>query len=141
MLERAKRGDASMMVEVARFYRDGTNGFQKDARQAYSWYERAHLAGNAIGTAHAGHMLTRGNGVRANHKKGVRLLALAAGRGSSIASFVLGKALERGSYGLEIDEEEALWYLQKCVCDESIIPQLNETSKIEVQQLIIDLSG
>lgn len=120
LLTKAEGGDAQAMHMVGCCYRHGANGFQKDRKLALISYNKAHLAGSVKTTARLGYFLCQGLGCT----QGVMYLGIAATQGSDYAAFHLGMAWAKGSCGLGVNKDEAIYWLQMAIgfhdCSEPI---------------------
>ncbi|CAB9529712.1 Sel1 repeat [Seminavis robusta] len=96
-LAKAEGGDA--MFDVGQNYEFGFRGFKQDHTLAFQWYERAHKAGNAAGTASLGGCYLDGKGVARQQSLGLELMSTAADQGSPTAAFILAMyGIDNGRY-------------------------------------------
>ena len=107
LIEKANQGDASAMLHVGLAHFGGQNGFPEDNNIAYSWFLKAHSAGNEHGTDWIGRCLLNGTGVAKDTTRGLAYTVEAATKGSSYAAAILRRAYTRGRHGLPIDHGEA----------------------------------
>ncbi|CAB9508797.1 SAM and U-box domain-containing protein 1 [Seminavis robusta] len=117
LIRKAGSGNRTAMLNLARNYRIGLGGFDKDENLAYHLYETARDAGSVKATARVGICFCTGKGVSKATRRGVYFLTKAAFKGSDLASYELGMALADGKYGLYADEKEAIEWLQKASGD------------------------
>jgi TPR repeat protein len=130
--KKAQRGNVKAMEAVAMNYESGKDGFDKDKKKAYSWFEKAHHGGSVLGTASIGDMQCKGLGVaKKNEKEGLKHTALAAASGSDYASYNLGIAYADGLYGLPQDANRAIYLLQQCLSRQC--PHLHMTQEANVE--------
>ncbi|CAB9504962.1 Sel1 domain protein repeat-containing protein [Seminavis robusta] len=131
-LEKEKQGllleaqtDSEAMYKIGCLYARGENGFKKDAKEAHTWFQKGHAAGNVKATASLGENLLSGNGAPRHTAQGMIYISLAACRGSDLAAYHLGMALAHGLHGLSMDEGEGVRWLRKCllVCSHSHLDQ------------------
>ena len=117
LLQRAACGDAYAMYSVGVHYGRGTNGFQEDYTLSRKWYKQAHAheAGSIEGTAAYGFHLWVGKGGDKCLWKGAMYLGIAAAQGSDYAAYNLGMGLAGGKFGMNVDEKEAIRWLQQAV--------------------------
>lgn len=118
LLKKARGGDAFSMYKLHVSYRDGNNFFKKDENLAFQWVKKAHAAGSVYATAALGSILLLGTvgdcfAVSKNISHGLILTTRAAEKGSDFAAFNLGFAYANGKYGVPVDIEEAIAWLQK----------------------------
>ena len=130
LLKKAEKGDVNAMVDVALNYYKGTSGMPKDNVEAYRWFEKAHQAGNPVGTATMGLMLANGDGVGRDEARGAMFLCIAAGMGSNLAACLLGEALANGELGLRVDHGEAIRWLQLSLSENCPFKHMNDEGKV-----------
>ena len=128
------------MLEVAWNYDGGLDGFKEDHKLAFEWFKRAHEAGNVKGTACLGECYLFGDGVAMCFMKGMAYVSSAAGQGSNFAAYSLGMAFARGTYGLDTDKGQAMYWLKRAVGD---CPHnhLCEEYKAQAQEKLDELTG
>ena len=141
LLKKAESGDSKAMCSVGNAYFHGKNGFVKDEKLAYSWCKKAHEAGNVQGTACVGWRLFEGRGVAKSQRMGMVYTSMAAGQGSNLAAYYLGKALALGEYGLPVDKSEAIHWLQKSLNPECPYRHMSDWGKNDAQRILNDLTG
>ncbi|CAB9519371.1 Sel1 domain protein repeat-containing protein [Seminavis robusta] len=117
LLQKANEGSRRAMFKVAQHYAAGSNGFGEDAKLAFKWYKKAHAAGNVKATSFLGDALVNGKGVRKSRRLGSLYITQAATAGSDFAAYSLGKAFATGSWSLPENEDEAIFWLRKCLGD------------------------
>jgi hypothetical protein len=141
LIEQANGGDTGAMEKVGINYELGSNGFQRDCKQAYYWYKKAHTLGHAPATANLGACLCDGVGVKKDSKLGLMYLSMAASDGSDYAAFVLGMSFAHGTYGTVKDKQEARSWLQKCLgtCDyHQMTNEMKTKARLELNRIILD---
>ena len=136
LLKDARKGDIEAMGKVASNYHFGLSGFEKNNDEAYSWCKRAQAAGSATGMAILGVILATGDG---EPEQGVMYLALAAGRGSNYAAYVLGSALINKDFGLHSDVDAARRLLQQSIDQSCAIDHMPDTMKADARSLLSKL--
>lgn len=115
LLKKARGGDTKAMANVGIRYEYGKRGFEMNRSRAYEWYHRAHEAGHVPSTAYAGRCLLMGWGVEKNSAEGMALIKAAAGQGSKYAAYIQGMAFANGRYGIRLNKEKAIHWLQRCL--------------------------
>ena len=88
------------------------NETKEDDTEAASWLEKAASKGDAAASFILGDMYANGQLGELDYNKAIELYKQSADNGSALAMQRLGEIYETGSYGAEINLEEALrWYL------------------------------
>ena len=138
LLKLANSGDSMAMHKLAHNYYAGWNGFEKDHILAFQWHQRAHNAGEIQATAWMGTMLLEGRGVNKSTKEGIMYVCLAAGQGSKLAAYVIGKTIADGKHGLKANTAEAIRWLKKSIrtTDPQIQSLSNEDYRKATEKLI-----
>jgi TPR repeat protein len=114
LLKKAEGGDAEAMYIAGVRYCYGTKGFKKDEKLALKWYTKSHEAGNIAGTAALGDYICTGHcGLTISHTTGMAYIGIAAAQGSNYAAYLLGMAWAGGKYGMNVNRNEALYWLEK----------------------------
>ena len=103
MRRAAEAGDGDAMRKLGLCYQHGQNGITKDETTAMKWYELAHAAGCATGTAMIGLCYLEGSGVAQASMTGCAFLSEAAHAGSQAACYNLGCFFASGRYGFPTD--------------------------------------
>ena len=138
-LREADDGDADSMYNVAMCHFDGHRGFTKDLNLFFEWMMKAHEAGDVCATASIGKAYFFGQGCEKCNSLGMIYTAMAAGKGSDMASYYLGMSLANGWFNWPVNEAEAIKWLQTCVDGNCIHLQLAdeyiERAKTRLQQL------
>eukprot|EP00978_Attheya_sp_CCMP212_P025018 scaffold79653_cov49-Attheya_sp.AAC.3 len=111
LMKKALGGDHEAMFLLGIFLFDGLNGFGKDQKIAFDWYERAANAGNVKALALSGFSYMNGSGVKENVTYGIALVTMAAERGSDLACLSLGLWLAGGDFDLVKDRSRAIHFL------------------------------
>ncbi|SDY81533.1 hypothetical protein SAMN04515617_12329 [Collimonas sp. OK242] len=108
----AAANDVEAQFQLGQAFYQGGLGFQLDYGQAWNWYERAAVAGNAK----AGFMLARmakyGEGVPRDLKRSAKWLLEASVQGNAQAMFLLSNAYAAGE-GVEQDPRLAREWLER----------------------------
>ena len=131
-IRRAEGGNVDAMLKLARLYRNGSDGsyrIKQDHYKACEWYEKMHLAGDVRGTANFGNCLRKGVGTEQDTERGNDLIRLAAGKGSDYSAYMLGKTLANGSFGCDIDLDEARRWLEVSISGDCVIKHLSAVGK------------
>ena len=110
MRREAEAGEGWAMFNLGNWYKYGDKGLAKDAAKAFEWYEKSHEAGCASGTSSLGGCYLDGEGVPKCLARGAMLLGEAAGRGSKVSCYKLGRAYAKGLWGFPEDETMARRY-------------------------------
>lgn len=114
---RARAGELTAMLWLAKAFSLGVKGLQKDVKLAFHWSKLASNKGDATAMSHIGHMLINGCGTQKNVSLGLLYMTRAAELGSEYACYQLGIAFKEGIWGLGCDEELAYMYFAKsCSC-------------------------
>lgn len=125
---RAEQGDTDTMLYLGLSYYDGSDGFKKDWKKAFTWLKRSHDAGNIEATAHLGEMFLKGVVVEEDRMKGMVYLGKASSS-SNYAAYCLGVAFADGECGLNVDREEARHFLELVVNEKCAHQHLSEKDK------------
>jgi TPR repeat protein len=87
--EKADQGDAIAQFNLGQMYREG-EGVEKDAKEAFKWYQKAADQGLAIAQFSLGLMYGNGLGVEQDFKEAVKWYHKAADQGDAGAQYSLG---------------------------------------------------
>jgi len=136
---KAEQGDADAMYLLGTFSSFGTRGILRDREKGRAWYKRATELGHVEGMACLGQSLLKGLGGPPSPTEGLVYTAQAAGRGSELATYLLGKAHMEGSYGLTQDHVQAKRLLRKVVEGQCIFKDLKEASQETAEQFLQQL--
>jgi U-box domain/Sel1 repeat len=117
----ANAGDSSSMVTLGGNYYTGKNGFPKDTKKAFEWYDKARVAGDANGTIEVARMLYEGKYVEQDRSKALVYITVAAERGSGYAKYWLGKSIGFGNRGFKANRNEGIAWLEASLAG----PRLN----------------
>ncbi|CAB9504389.1 Sel1 domain protein repeat-containing protein [Seminavis robusta] len=130
--------DMNVMYHSGLYYAQGQKGFKKDFKLALQWLEKAHEAGNVMGTL-VGKYYLHGTGVAKQQSLGLVHLADAASQGSNLAPKELGMAFANGT-GLDMDKTEAIRWLEKSLgnCPHK---HLNAVGRNKAQQKLDELKA
>ena len=142
MRAKAEGGDGDAMYWLGTWHRRGTNGLAKDEVQARAWDERSAATRHPKGMGTFGESLLLGLGGSKETSLGLVNVTEAAGLGSNVAAFRLGKAFFNGAYGLPKDPARARYWLKKVVDGECAHKHLsNEASLAEAARWLRELDG
>jgi TPR repeat protein len=139
LLKLAESGDSIAMLQIGCNYQLGEEGFKMDGKLSFSWYKRAHEAGDVKGTAFIGIFLLIGKGVTKSLPEGLVYLVSAAERGSDFAAFRLGMAKAEGNWGLSVNSKEAIQWLEKCLSPSCKTGNMADSQKEEATQMLQEL--
>jgi len=140
MTKKAEGGDTHYMFLLGWYYLSGSEGFEQDDQMAFSWTERAHLAGDVKGTAVLGSMHLVGAGTDKDLKKAIRCLRAASVK-CDLAAYHLGMIYLKGfpNQGIKADRPQAYRLLQLAAsetCEHQILgPKLTADAKKMVRKL------
>ena len=137
----AEAGDVDALGDLAVFYRDGTNGIEKNLGMAYTWFDRLRLTGSPWAMAEVGYALVEGKGVAKNVEKGVMYISTSAGRDCDYGAFLLGLALADGKYGLPVDRTDAVYWLMKALSGTCEHQNLDPHEIKEAEEKLDELFG
>lgn len=144
LIKEAEDGNAKAMEELGLKYKEGSNGFPKDLKLAYTWSKKAHESGMVKGTARMTRALLYGDGVKRCPKDGIVFMSMAAAQGSDFASYKLGVAFADGMYGLSANKPEAISWLQMIVSGECSVKHLSDSGKqkarVKLDELIAEIA-
>lgn len=108
----ANQGLVIAQVELAKNCLHG-RGFDKpDHEQAFHWFEKAALAGNALGLYYLGYAFANGQGVAQDNQKAFKWFMRAAEQGDADAQVKVSYALLHGK-GTAPNVKEAIAWLEK----------------------------
>ena len=106
MIAAAERGNGHAACAVGDRYRQG-RGFRYSPRQAYHWYSRSALAGDADGQSNLGACYEHGFGCQQSYPKAVMWYRRSAARNGATAMMNLGSCYRLG-HGVPANRTEAL---------------------------------
>ena len=135
------------MEDLGLKYRNGLDGFRKDAKKGYEWNKRAADAGSIRGMAHAGEHLLKIEledefaKDRAWHVLGASLLAQAAAGGSQFACILLGEFFALGTYGFPKDKAQAILLLRAGTQSKRYAHKMSDRFVENAKQLLKELEG
>lgn len=136
---KAETGDADAMEKLARNFRFGTNGFEKNKILSLTWTQKAHEAGSVRATARLGMLLVEDND-KENFTIAVAHWAASAAQGSAFGAYRLGFAYADGGYGLPVNVHEAIKWLKKSLSPCSFINDLSDCGK-ETAKTMLSVFG
>lgn len=106
MIAAAERGNGHAACAVGDRYRQG-RGVRYSPRQAYHWYSRSALAGDADGQSNLGACYEHGFGCQQSYPKAVMWYRRSAARNGATAMMNLGSCYRLG-HGVPANRTEAL---------------------------------
>lgn len=139
LLQKAEAGDAASMFRVGWRYACGVDGFKQSDALAFSWYKRAHNAGNVEATLLLGLCYAGGKGVQRNLLHAAAYLGIAAGQGSDEAAYVLGEAYTGDLFSGMTDHVEAIRWLEKSLDPNCTVQHLVDYMKDTARQKLKEL--
>ena len=140
LLKIAESGkNTKAMVKIAHQYASGNICFAPNKKLAFTWYRRAHVAGDVLGTALTGRCLVEGTGTVPNAAEGFVYLTSAAERGSDVAAFNIGFYFAKGACGLPCNKREAVVWLEKCLGPSCTLKNLTGSAKLQAKQQVLEL--
>jgi TPR repeat protein len=114
LLAAAEAGSGDAACRLGDMYREGLGGLRYSPRQAFRWYARSALAGDAHGQNNLGACYEHGLGCKQSYASAARYYRLAAGQDLSTAAMNLGYCYLHG-HGLARHEELALRWFKTAV--------------------------
>ena len=124
----ANAGDGGAACRLGDLYREGLEGLRYSPKQAYRWYAKSALAGDANGQNNLGACYEHGLGCTQSYAKAVKWYRLAAAQELAYASSNLGYCYLRG-HGVPADTSTALGWFEKALA------QGDERAEEMVEQL------
>ena len=122
------RGDGAAACTLGDMYREGLGGLRYSPKQAYRWYAKSALTGDANGQNNLGACCEHGLGCAQSYAKAAKWYRLAAAQGLAYASSNLGYLYLRG-HGVPADKSTALgWF-------EQALAQGDERAEQEIERL------
>ena len=137
----AEEGDADAMYMLACAHHAGTHGLQKDDVQSRAWAKRGAELHQVYSMGAYGYHLLDGIGGEKNPAFGLVYCTRAADAGSTLATWLLGKALAKGKYGLPQDTVQAKFWLSKVVDGECEYQDLVESEVERAKKLLQKISS
>jgi hypothetical protein len=137
----AKGGDGEAMYCLGTWYGTGLNGLAKDDVQARAWLEQSAATRHPQGMAMFSSYLLLGIGGSKETSLGLVNVTEAAGLGSDMGAFLLGKAFFNGTSGLPKDPTRARYWLKKVVDDECKIKHLSSNARADAAVWLHELDG
>ena len=137
----AKGGDGEAMYCLGTWYGTGLNGLAKDDVQARAWLEQSAATRHPQGMAMFSSYLLLGIGGSKETSLGLVNVTEAAGLGSDMGAFLLGKAFFNGHSGLPKDPTRARYWLKKVVDDECKIKHLSSNARADAAVWLHELDG
>jgi hypothetical protein len=110
----AERGNGSAACRLGDMYLEGLGGLRYSPRQAFRWYARSAMAGDAHGQNNVGACYEHGVGCKQSYASAARYYRLAAGQDLSTAAMNLGYCYLHG-HGIARHEELALRWFKTAV--------------------------
>ena len=112
---KAEHDEAGAMYELGRAHSNGFFSLPEDEAKGRAWYERGAVLHDVKCMAKYGDYLMKGLGGEPIPTLGAVYTTRAAEGGSNLAAFQLGRAFEKGKYGLPRDTAHAKYWLGKVV--------------------------
>ena len=103
----AERGDGDAACRLGDLHREGKGGLRYSPRQAFHWYARSAMAGDAWGQNNLGASYEHGLGCAQAYPNAVKWYRRAVAQGNATAQMNLGYCHLRG-HGVARDPAEAL---------------------------------
>ena len=107
LVEAANAGDGGAACRLGDMYREGVGGLRYSPKQAYRWYAKSALTGDANGQNNLGACYEHGIGCAQSYRSAVKWYRLAAAQQCGTASMNLGYCYLNG-HGVSADKVEAL---------------------------------
>lgn len=107
LVKQAEQGDGAAACRLGDLYREGMGGPRHSPRQAFYWYARSAMAGDANGQNNLGACYEHGFGCRQSYARAVKWYRPSSAQGLGTASMNLGYCYLRG-HGVPADRDEAL---------------------------------
>jgi hypothetical protein len=141
LMAKAEKGDVGAMIEVAQNFESGSNGFFKDLKEAFKWYDKARSNGSVLGMASVGEMLCEGGKgvVRKNRSLGKEYISAAASLGSDFALYQQGMMWADGLYGCPRNPKLAIVLLEKCLSHKCTYQDMSRAFKNIARNKLNDL--
>lgn len=133
LMEAADRGDGGAACRLGDMYREALGGLRYSPKQAFHWYARSAMAGDANGRNNLAACYEHGLGCSQSYRHAVKWYRLAAAQHLGTASMNLGYCYLRG-HGVPADQGEALRLFRLAVA------QGEEKARAEVERLEADNS-
>ena len=128
LVEAAGRGDGDAACRLGDLYREGVGGTRHSPRQAFHWYARSAMAGDANGRNNLGACYEHGLGCTQSYARAVKWYRRSSAQGLGTASMNLGYCHLRG-HGVPADRGEAPRLFRLAV------ERGEERARVEVEQL------
>eukprot|EP00978_Attheya_sp_CCMP212_P023564 scaffold72515_cov52-Attheya_sp.AAC.3 len=141
LMKKALGGDHDAMFLLGLFHFDGINGFGKDQKIAFDWYEMASNAGNVKALALSGFSYMNGSGVKENVTYGIVLVTMAAERGSDLACLSLGLWLAGGDFDLVEDRSRSIHFLSLGLSGKCPHQHARREPKVEAHLILTKLEN
>ena len=107
--------------------------------QARAWYERSAAARDPKGMGSFGEFLLLGLGGPQDKTLGLVTVTEAAGLGSEVGAYRLGKAFFKGTWGLPKDPARARFWLRKVADDECAHKHLSDSAIADAAKWLREL--
>ncbi len=115
IIEKANLGDAEAQYSLGKAYLSGRH-IERDCITAVKWLKSSAAQGNEDAMISLGMCYMRGNGVEKNVLEGIKLWTMAADLGNKKAMINLASLYYNGSYGFDVDYNEAFKWYTKADC-------------------------
>lgn len=119
LFEKSNSGDGESQFKLGRAYFSGHH-VERDYIIAVKWFDLAAEQGNEDAMIALGICYLRGNGVEKNVQEGIKLWTMAADRDNKKAMIKLASLYYNGSYGVDVNYNEAFKWYTKADCKSKI---------------------
>lgn len=113
--EKAKEGGALAQVLIGWKYHCGSDGLEKNYKNAAYWYHKSAMQGNADAQYNLGCLYQNGQGVDIELSRACYWYTIAAENGNAKAMRNLSVLYETGSYVEQDDEQAFFWIFLACL--------------------------
>jgi TPR repeat protein len=114
LLGAVERGDGAAACRLGDMYRVGEGGLRHSPAEAFRWYAKSALAGDASGQSNLGACYEHGLGCQQSYVKAVKWYRLSAAQRLGTASMNLGYCYLHGR-GVSADKVEAMRLFRRAV--------------------------
>ncbi|MCH1430462.1 MAG: sel1 repeat family protein [Chlamydiales bacterium] len=110
--KQALEGDSQAQMEMGMLYLKGSEGLDRDVKEAYKWYQMAANQGEPTALYTVGEMHEQGKGTVQDSEKAFHSYLQAANKGLPLALLKVGRMYEKG-VGVVLDLRQARhWYTE-----------------------------
>lgn len=113
-LIRANNGDADAQVQMGLYYINGNEGVQKNSEEAFKWFKKAAINGDAAGQHYLGICYAYGEGTIQDFYQARQWFEKASQKSYLPSTFELGKFYEYGMAGYTRNMEQAFSNYKTC---------------------------